>query len=124
MAEFKQLAEAQGLLNALKLCTMVNLNPLRLQVICLPYQTKHFFVEAIDEVNTPEYAGSVTACTHFFLSELLPGNYGNMTSKFEFDWHSQRLLPWHSFCSHCKVRSVPCTLKCLYTHTFPQKVCV
>ena len=27
MAEFKQLAEAQGLLNALKLRTMVNLNP-------------------------------------------------------------------------------------------------
>ena len=25
---------------------------------------------------------------------------------------------------HCKLRSVPCTLKCLYTHTFSQKVCV
>ena len=25
---------------------------------------------------------------------------------------------------HCKLKSVPCTPKCLYTHTFPQKVCV
>ena len=25
---------------------------------------------------------------------------------------------------HCKLRSVPCTPKCLYTHTFSQKVCV
>ena len=36
---------------------------------------------AIDEVNTLEYAGSITICTYFFLSELLPGNYSNYDVK-------------------------------------------